>query len=533
MKMRILFLSALACLAAAVPAQELISNGGFSDGTTGWDIRGGDKNDVAEYQKDGGHAGGCFHFKSSTTDPQGMVLGHQGIAKLPADKPLRLTFWAKGKDATLAVGVVRAMNDTGKMVAFATSQKEHPLKGTFDWTKVDTILTPTGDTTKAAVLLCLAGKGEVWFDDVSFSPASAEEISTQGDGPGLIEARGAFNYIAIKKVGETKLLIPMMMDYREQAPLNYRFNVTPKSALKATRVYEDKPGNYVAEVTLGALEAKDEVNIEWKSLVLVGKRSFDSLPETALLPATWPEEAKPWLKSTASVQAQDRQIQKVAKEIRGQETDTLKIITATLARTMSIYDHQQGRCTSLDAVQALTKQGSCTSCANLVTALLRANGIPTRIMAGYPLWSGPLQTHYIVEAYVPNYGWYPIESTQLQQKWQLYQQVIVAIVPPEYEDQSGMRIGGFTGVPYLSLTEFPDQKAPVYSVGTVDKEKYCDHEAKKVRVFSEPTAKWDEALKLAHERWQTWLKSSPTSLEVGKYLSSAKTLDEVIAALKG
>ena len=42
----------------------------------------------------------------------------------------------------------------------------------------------------------------------------------------------------------------------------------------------------------------------------------------------------------------------------------------------------------LDAVQALDRQGSCTSCANLVAALLRGNGIPARILAGYPTYLG-------------------------------------------------------------------------------------------------------------------------------------------------
>jgi len=47
-----------------------------------------------------------------------------------------------------------------------------------------------------------------------------------------------------------------------------------------------------------------------------------------------------------------------------------------------------------------------------------------------------LQTHYIVEAFVPNFGWYPIESTGLTSPWPNHQQVNVSIVPIEYEKQA-------------------------------------------------------------------------------------------------
>lgn len=532
MKTRFVLLAALACLAVASQAQEQLGNGGFSE-EKGWFLNSTDAKAVAEYQKAGGRTGGCLHLKSDFADPQAMALARQAIATKPTPgKPIRLTFWAKGKDVSLAIGVVQGLSATHEMASFATSQSTHPLKGTFDWTKVETVLNPNDETKSCAVLLCLAGKGEVWLDDVSFAPIDPSDANQAGlEGPGLVEAHGAFTYTAAAAVGETKVLIPLMLDYREQVPLNYRFTVTPKTALKKTRIYEDRPGNYVAEITLGALKAKDEVEIDWKSLQLVGKRSFAGVPKKAPMPSQWPAEALPWLKSTVSVQAKDPSIQKVAKEIRGSETDVLKIISATMSRTTQIYQNQKGRCTSLDAVQALEKQGSCTSCANLVAALLRANNIPARILAGYPLWSGPLQTHYIVEAYVPSYGWYAIESTQLRERWDPFKQVQVAIIPPEYEDKSGMRAGGFTGVPYLSLTEYADQN--VFGLGAVDKEQGCDHEAKRVRVFFEPEEKWAEALKLARERWQAWLMSKPTTLETGKDLSGAKTLDEVIAGMKG
>jgi transglutaminase-like putative cysteine protease len=165
----------------------------------------------------------------------------------------------------------------------------------------------------------------------------------------------------------------------------------------------------------------------------------------------------------------------------------------------------------LDAVHALDKQGSCTSCANLVAALLRANGIPARILAGYPTWCGALQTHYIVEAFVPDYGWYPIESTRLQAPWAPYQQIEVAIIPPEHEDRSEGRPFAADGVPYLSLNEYPgcDGKFTVW--GNVDAARSCDHGAKVWRAFppDAPAKDWETALAEANRCWTKWLESPP------------------------
>jgi hypothetical protein len=71
----------------------------------------------------------------------------------------------------------------------------------------------------------------------------------------------------------------------------------------------------------------------------------------------------------------------------------------------------------------------------LTATLLRASGIPARIVASYPSWWGPLQTHYIVEAYMPEYGWYSIESTMCQSPWPNTHQVNFAIIPPQHEDR--------------------------------------------------------------------------------------------------
>src|SRR5688500_10037234 len=167
----------------------------------------------------------------------------------------------------------------------------------------------------------------------------------------------------------------------------------------------------------------------------------------------------------------------MAAGIRAETNDVLETIRRVQEATGTVFRLAQGRGESLTAVEALDKQGSCTSCANLVAAVLRACGVPARIVAGYPSWYGPLQTHYIVEAYVPEYGWYPIESTRGQSPWPNCQQALVAITPPRYEDRSraGARVGVAGGVPYLSLTELPVHDGSCIAVGAIEDARGCDH----------------------------------------------------------
>src|SRR5262249_38299968 len=236
-------------------------------------------------------------------------------------------------------------------------------------------------------------------------------------GPGLFRLRGEYeitrevNARPPTRDGLT-LVIPVPLDYREQVPLTYLLAVDPPVAVRSMNTREDRPGDWVVEVALAPFDTTARVRLEWSSLVLVGPRSFGDVPRHASIPPEWPEEARPWIASTSCVQATDPRIQDVARELRGDGRDVPQIIQSTLSRLHEIYNHQRGMATSLDAVQALEHTGSCTSCANLTAALLRANGIPARILSGYPTWFGPLQTHYMVEAWMPGYGWSPPQATR-------------------------------------------------------------------------------------------------------------------------
>jgi len=514
-------------------AQELVENGGFDSGADGWtnwmerqDIEGVTATWLRECGRDGS---GGIHIHSEKGGPQANWIWAHKVTNIPRNKMFRITGWVKGKDVkTLAAICVQGRDKSGeKLVDFATTGAVKPMKGDFDWTQIDTRMRPSAETTQLIIMAFIHGKGEAWFDDISVVASDTiegEDLTEREDQttwgqvgnatfPGLFEARGRSTITAQRKSPNPTILFPLPISYREQVPLTYELYTEPAEKLASVRVYRDRPNNYVAEAVLKPLKRGEKVILSWRSIVLSGERSFDDVPKLAPMPKMWPKKTRRWLKSTQCVQAKDERIRKIASEIRGNSDDVMEIVHATLSRAGEIIANQEGRGADLGAIEALEKQGSCTSAANLVAALLRANDIPARILAGYATWFGPHQTHYIVEAYVPEYGWYPIESTKLVAPWQPYKQIEVSMIRPDYEDRSGGRPFAAAGVPFLSLTEYPTHDGSFISVGMIDDDSlYCDHVAKLWRKFptKDNAADWRHTIKRAKVRWKTWLKSSPS-----------------------
>jgi transglutaminase-like putative cysteine protease len=455
-------------------------------------------------------------------------------------KRVRLSAFVRTREVDGWFGLwMRVDGKDGKDGALAfDNMQSRAVRGTTPWTRYEVVLDVPDAASDIVFGALLSGGGSAWVDDVAFETVGPEiAVTASADrggadaAPGLFEMRGAYTLTpgSQRSRRNAKMLLPMPLCYREQVPLAYRLVVEPADAVRRVRVYEDRPGNFVAEIEFGKFD-KGDVKVEWQAVVLCGARAATA-PERAPFPASWPEEARPWARATKYAQADDEEIRAIAARIRGERGDVMAVIGATLDETRKIFAAQTGRCRELGAVEALERQGSCTSCANLVAALLRANGIPARILAGYPVWSGPLQTHYNVEAFVPEHGWYLIESTLLQAPWPPFQQLQVAIVPPEYEDLGVIRHFTAGGVPYLSLTEYVDLDNRFVARGALDPNRSCDHAAAQLAKFPADAAAgdWRRALDLGRERWTAWVETSPAVEGVG-VLASPRAIEDVRSA---
>lgn len=513
-----------------LPAQNLLENGGFDRDAAGWTNQCATRGEtVASWSATGGrHGSGCVRNACDAQRPDDILIWRARLASSPQGKRLRFAGYIRGEQIGFAGVSVQVWNRAqDAMVQFGTTQRQYRIAGDVEWTRVEGTVVVPPEAGEVHLLTMLSGGGKAWFDDLEVvvdGDATAEELAA-GMGPdrgkpGLFELRGEYEVGRVRGLFGTKrtteqptFLFPVPLCYGAQVPLSYEIDVQPKDQLVSARIYEDRPGNFVAEVVLKTPPAKTPTKVQWRSIVVCGPSDFTGVPKQAPLPPQWPAEAQPWLASTRICQADDPALQAEGKAIRGELDDVLAIVAATLVRARAIHAAQEGRCEELDARAALTRSGSCTSNANLLAALLRAQGVPARVLAGYPTWSGALQTHYTVEAYVPQFGWYPIESTLLQAPWPGHGQIQVSIVPVEYEGESSRRRAqGAGGVPYLSLTEARHPDGLFRADSNIDGKQYCDHVATQAKVLVDlDAAGWHEVLAVARTRWHGWLQTRATA----------------------
>jgi hypothetical protein len=127
----------------------------------------------------------------------------------------------------------------------------------------------------------------------------------------------------------------------------------------------------------------------------------------------------------------------------------------------------------MDAVSSLIFGGLCAAKANLEVALFRANGVPSRILIANPIhyyskkidWIDAL--HYVVEFYVPNYGW--VRGMSGRVPYQPKNDIILRIVYPEDENEAGNGLSYYGGMePWFWFSndkinlDFPDEIFKLY-----------------------------------------------------------------------
>lgn len=514
-----------ASAASDPPAKSLIPNGSFDRDTVGWRSFGEPASPgQAGWALHGGRKrGGALHIVSASGEARQHVAWTCTFDSLPIGRQLRVSAWVKGTGCEVApVATATIVGSEGNLAA-GTSRGTFEQRGEFDWTRLG-VLVPVPDGSRSAFLsLLLTGAGEVWFDDVeavSGDTLTATERRAEPleKGPGLLRVHSAWEYSL--RVGAAparssdpgpRLLIALPLEYREQVPLTFELSTRPPERIRAARVYQDRPGAWVARVDLAPLKGGQSVVLDWSSVVLVAPRSLRGFPSSAPLPSEWPAEARPWLAATLCAQADDPLIARVAATIRDTSQDARGIIEGTLLWMSRLRTDGREMCSVFDAVQSLDHRGSCVSSANLAVALLRANGIPARTLGGYPSWATrPMDCHFIVEAYVPGYGWFPMDPTRCVAPVRPSDQIQVSIVPLEYEDERAVRRAwGARGLPYLSIGELLGDSRSILRMGALDRERGGGVLVNQLQRYPRGAPDWDRALRTARERWASWLARKP------------------------
>lgn len=359
-------------------------------------------------------------------------------------------------------------------------------------------------------------------------------------GPGIAVAEGCYEFSSLSEGQPSTICFPIPQVYEEQAPFHIEFITRPENAIARVTYKErtDAKPNWLVEVEFKPMRKGEKVYFNWKGYVLVINKDYSGLPKSAPIPkaASLPKEVQPWLRSTKSVQVDDAGIQAKAKEIRdpqGSLIQTIKNAIAFSTKMSQNIKRGNDRPHDCSAVTALHWGEICTGSAHLAAALLRANGIPARLLANYPIWNMLFATHYYVEAYIPGFGWTRAESIMNVFPVETTRDVILSVVYPEDEDKSfDSPRWAALAVPHFSLTQ------PVGRVGLnfTYPWKNGDHVATPVAPFTGSPQDFQAALKLAKDVWTRFLKANgdipKRAKDLQKKASGAKSLVEFVSALQ-
>jgi hypothetical protein len=129
-------------------------------------------------------------------------------------------------------------------------------------------------------------------------------------------------------------------------------------------------------------------------------------------PDDYPASVTPWLAPSDCVQSSDPMIQEIAAEVRGDSTLLQELAEDVADYAWAIpwtFGHFP---IAFDAYYAFNWGSSCTGHAHVGAALFRANGVPARSVHVIPIPSyGYFDMHWIIEYFIPSYGWARMETT--------------------------------------------------------------------------------------------------------------------------
>lgn len=212
---------------------------------------------------------------------------------------------------------------------------------------------------------------------------------------------------ALQTVGQRRLLI---VD-EKGSPLNAAI----------TRIHLDttNPDAHFMVVEVDLSKLTDSSHVRWEGAANVRDRLVD-LTSSVPLPKSgdFPPEATQWLESAPMIQTKHPLLIALAAQAKTGATDMQSLVSNTLQAIKNLRrdDWEDAPLDWQNDALAFAQSGygECVAHANLFAALMRINGVPTRIVSGILRGTGyPGNMHYRNEYYVPNKGWVYVEPQEL------------------------------------------------------------------------------------------------------------------------
>lgn len=247
--------------------------------------------------------------------------------------------------------------------------------------------------------------------------------------------------------------MPLPRETDSQVPLWVQVHAEPREIVGDVSYRVDNNGNWGAVVSLPGSDSVQRITLGWDSVVLVGRRESGVDPEVAPAPGEW-------LSATDIVQSNIEMIAQPAQTLALEGRSPEDLLVSLLEWKASLFEQPRGfRFGPLWQVDAASvverRRATCTGSANLMAALGRAAGLPSRVVSGF-LLELPQQTHYMVEVWLgPSIGWRLFEPQWTQEYYPRDGFVTLHVVSPMDESRDALSRQRFAapGVPYWSINE--------------------------------------------------------------------------------
>lgn len=415
-------------------AQDLLSNVSFEDEedgkALGWIVIGSETSGSDdENVKLGDH---CLSLISEEEKGYPSVAAYQTVAIDPADKTaIRLTGWievsrSEKSDAFGYLELSFVPRPEFGQVAFKSYKTMNVAANTEGWQFVSMDI-PVPKSAGSVMARCVVrGVGEVRFDDLQLTKIEADDLTPLR----VVEVDSRFIVRAKDDLDESPWIsvsVPLLLE--SQTPLAVKVETDPEDVVSQIGFLEDRE-NQPLKITLKKIPKGTTVRLRVKTLVglrnrvvsdgkgveLPTKRSLDAHPMT-----------KDYLKTAPGIEVESKHVREVASTLdRTDFASLVNDLNQYLKENMTYAaDSSQGAEDCLESKKAV-----CTGYANVAAALLRANEVPTRVLACL-VPDGRLQEHYIVEAWTEELGWARIESTSAIFPWEDLENVILRVVYPD------------------------------------------------------------------------------------------------------
>jgi transglutaminase-like putative cysteine protease len=265
------------------------------------------------------------------------------------------------------------------------------------------------------------------------APAPERASRSEPSPPAAVYLRRAIGHLTITGQATTETYeayFHIPVPYREQAILSVDVQSTQLVDYRFVRLAGDNL------IVAARLRRAASTGLDWTVYAVIQGNTYADLPSYVPIPTPEqiPDSVRAWLAPTDCAQIEAPIVQNTAKAVRGGITNLIQLANAVCAYCYAIpwtFTHSP---VAFDAVYALNWGNSCTGHAHAAAALLRANGVPARVLLNMPTWSGSaFDMHWCIDYFVPAYGWVRLEPSLGLQPYPPQDEIVTFACNPEDE----------------------------------------------------------------------------------------------------